>query len=57
MSDDERCSDVGVEILKESGNAVDAAIAVAFCMGVVNPHITGLGRYNFQFFEKVFELF
>lgn len=44
VSDDERCSNLGTEILKQGGNAVDASIAVAFCMGVVNPRITGLGR-------------
>lgn len=30
--------------MKQGGNAVDSAIAVAFCIGVVNPHITGLAR-------------
>lgn len=30
------CSLIGVEILKEGGNAVDSAIASTFCIGVVN---------------------
>lgn len=30
------CSNVGVDVLKEGGNAVDAAIATTFCVGVVN---------------------
>lgn len=32
-------------MLKKNGNAVDAAVASTLCMGVVNPHITGLGGY------------
>jgi gamma-glutamyltranspeptidase/glutathione hydrolase/leukotriene-C4 hydrolase len=35
-SENKRCSDIGVDVLKEGGNAVDAAIAATFCIGVVN---------------------
>ena len=31
-----RCSDIGIQVLREGGNAVDAAIAATFCTGVVN---------------------
>jgi gamma-glutamyltranspeptidase/glutathione hydrolase/leukotriene-C4 hydrolase len=37
------CSVVGTDIMKNGGNAVDAAVAATFCLGVVNPHVTGLG--------------
>jgi hypothetical protein len=30
------CSTVGVDILKAGGNAVDSAVAVSFCIGVLN---------------------
>lgn len=30
------CSNIGVDVLKEGGNAVDSAVAVTFCIGVVN---------------------
>ncbi len=35
-AENKRCSDIGVDVLKEGGNAVDAAIAATFCIGVVN---------------------
>jgi gamma-glutamyltranspeptidase / glutathione hydrolase / leukotriene-C4 hydrolase len=31
-----RCSNIGVDVLKEGGNAIDAAIASTLCIGVVN---------------------
>ena len=44
-TDSAECSVVGTDIMKNGGNAVDAAIAATFCLGVVNPHVTGLGGW------------
>ncbi|CAN8254615.1 unnamed protein product [Cochlearia groenlandica] len=42
-SDDGRCSDIGMNVLLQGGNAVDASVAAVLCLGVVNPASSGTG--------------
>uniref|UniRef100_A0A4W4EBT4 Gamma-glutamyltransferase 7 n=1 Tax=Electrophorus electricus TaxID=8005 RepID=A0A4W4EBT4_ELEEL len=39
----DNCSKVGKELLQEGGNVVDGAVASLLCLGVVHPHIAGVG--------------
>ncbi|KAI4107880.1 MAG: hypothetical protein LQ339_002490 [Xanthoria mediterranea] len=42
------CSRIGVELLKDGGNAADAMVGTVFCIGVVGMYHSGIGGGGFM---------
>lgn len=51
-ADNGTCSDLGRDMLKKNGSAVDSAITVMLCLGVLNMHSSGIGGGGFMVVYK-----
>ncbi|KZT72190.1 gamma-glutamyltranspeptidase [Daedalea quercina L-15889] len=47
-SENEICSEIGVNSMKQGGNAVDAAVSTTLCIGVLNMFSSGIGGGGFM---------
>jgi hypothetical protein len=47
-SENSICSQIGIDLLKEGGNAADALVGTVFCVGVIGMYHSGIGGGGFM---------
>ncbi|XP_077999173.1 glutathione hydrolase 1 proenzyme-like [Glandiceps talaboti] len=47
-----QCSEIGADILRKGGHAVDAAVSTVLCLGVVNAQSSGIGGGGFMLIKN-----
>ena len=47
-SEKETCSQIGIDLLKQGGNAADAIVGTVFCVGVLGMYHSGIGGGGFM---------
>ncbi|XP_029469560.1 glutathione hydrolase 7 [Rhinatrema bivittatum] len=43
VTESSHCTALGIEVLNKQGSSVDAAIVSTLCLGILNPHTSGIG--------------
>ena len=43
-------SQIGIDVLKSGGNAIDAAVSMSLALGVIEPWMSGLGGCGYMLY-------